>query len=71
MKDAGTALPGLGTPLVGVVVDGLDVGHVQQRRHGGLLGALAIEELAGRAGEDDSDGELALVLGQGLDDLGD
>jgi len=71
MKDARTALPGLGAPLVGVVVHGLDVGHVQQRRHGGLLGALAIEELAGRAGEDDSDRELALVLGQGLDDLGD
>ena len=71
MQDARATLPRLRAPLVGVVVHSLDVGQVQQRRHGGLLGALAIEELARRAGQDDADRELAVVLGEGLDDFGD
>lgn len=71
MQDARAAAPWLGTPLVTVPVDGVDVGEVQQRRDGGLLGTLAGEKVGGRMGEDDADGECVLVLGQGLGDDGD
>ena len=71
MQDARAAAPWLGTPLVPVPVDGVDIGQVQQRRDGGLLGTLAGEEVGGGLGEDDADGEGVLVLGQRPDDDGD
>lgn len=71
MQDTRPATPRLGTPFVAVMIDGVDVGQVQQRGDGGLLGALAGEEVGGRLGEDDADREGALVLGQGFDDDGD
>ncbi len=71
MQDTRPAPPRLGPPFIAVMVHGVDVGQVQQRGHGGLLLALAGEEVGGRLGEDDADGEGAFVLGQGLDDDGD
>lgn len=71
MQDARAAAPRLGPPLVAVAVDGVDVGQVQQRLDGGLLGALAGKEVGGRLGQHDADGQGALVLCQRLDDDGD
>jgi hypothetical protein len=48
MQDTGPPPPRMGTPLIAVPVDGLDVGQVQERIDGGLLGALAAEEVGGR-----------------------
>jgi hypothetical protein len=71
MQDTGPPPPRMGTPLIAVPVDGLDVGQVQERIDGGLLGALAAEEVGGRLCQDDADREGARVLGQGGDDDGD
>lgn len=70
MQDAGAATPWMGPPLIVVPVDGVNVGQVQQRRDGGLFGALAAEEVGGRLGQHDTDGERALVLSQGGNDDG-
>jgi hypothetical protein len=68
MQDTRAAAPRVRTPLIAVPVHSIDVGQVQQRGDGGLLGALAAEEVGGRFGQDDADRERVLVLGQGLDD---
>lgn len=71
MEDTRAATPGMRAPLVTVPVDGINIGQLQQRGDGGLLGALAAEEVGGRLGQHDADREDVLVLGQGLDDDGD
>jgi hypothetical protein len=68
MQDTRAAAPRLRTPLITVPIHGVDAGQLQQRRDGGLLGALAAEEVGGRLGQDNADRERILVLGQGLDD---
>jgi hypothetical protein len=54
-----------------VLVNSIDVGKVQERGDGGLLGALSSEEMGGGLGQHDADGEGALVLGQGFNNDGD
>jgi hypothetical protein len=71
MKNTRPALPRLGTPLVGIIIDSINIGQMKQRRNSRLLVALAAQKLAGRAGQDDANGQRALVFGQGLDDFGD
>lgn len=53
-----------------IPVDSIDVRQVQQRGDGGLFSALAGEEVGGRLGQHDADGERAFVLGEGLDNDG-
>lgn len=68
MQDAGPADPGPRTPLIAVLVHGIDVRHVQEGVDGGLLVTLAAEKVRGRPGQDDADREGPVVAGQGLDD---
>lgn len=71
MQDTRPAAPRLGTPLIVVLVNSIDIGKVWQGRDGGLLGTLAAEEVGGRLGQDDADRDGALVLGQSFDNDGD
>jgi len=71
VKNTGPAAPRLGTPLVMVPVNGVNVGKMQEGGNGGLLGALSSKKMGGRLGQHDADREGALVLGQGLNNDGD
>ena len=68
MEDAAPSGPWT-IPLVLVVVDGVDIREEGQGFDGRLFPTLTLEEILGRFGEEDPDGEIA-VMGESLDDVG-
>lgn len=71
MQYTRSPLPRLRPPLILVSIDCVDIGQMKQGRDGRLLITLAVEELAGGFGQNDTDRKISCIWREGFDDDGD
>lgn len=71
MKNTRSALPWLGTPFIGIIVNSFHMGVVQQRGVDGLFFTLAAEKVFGEVCEDNANANLVAVPGQSFDNFRD